>query len=49
MDMLACIFWEALKLEVGGNFMMRFFSVLYSSADMIIGEIRSNNVDAWGI
>jgi len=42
-------FWETLKFGVGGNFMIRLFSVLYSSADAIIGEIRSNSVDSWGI
>jgi len=34
-----------LKLGVGRNFIVRLFTVLYSSPDTIIGEIRSNSVD----
>lgn len=34
-----------LKLGVGRNFIVRVFTVLYSSPGTIIGEIRSNSVD----
>jgi hypothetical protein len=34
-----------LKLGVGRNFIARLFTVVYSSPDTIIGEIRSNSID----
>ena len=34
-----------MKFGVGRNFMMGLFTVLYSSPDTVIGEIRSKSID----